>query len=256
VARHDLSHGLLRQHLPARFDTITIKPQNTLPVLSSWILQDTVAADSMATGLLVVSDPDAGDSISVSWSVKPSWVTPAAQARPAGVYAFTMSGRPAQKRHRLEPFDVRRIGPVGPAFTLYDSIFVKAGPKVPVVVIHRDQTKLLNAAARFVLGTQNAGDSAVTFNVTLRALDDTSFIKHVSSMNGTVDLYPLSDGRYELTAIAVSATGIRDTIGARDTFTIKGASTHQFAGQADTTVASWQMVSFPSRTFLEPHLPC
>jgi hypothetical protein len=239
--------------LPARFDTITIKPLNTLPVLSSWSLPDSVWADSLAGGQLAVSDTDAIDSITLTWSAKPSWVTVVPRLRtPAGIYSFVIAGRPSEADTGWNRLAVGVSDKSGHGFMVNDSVFVKANPKAPVVVIHTDQTRLLNAAARFVLGTQNARDSGVTYEVTLRALDDTSYVRRITSSGGVVDLYPLSDGRYELFVTATSAKGLKDTIGLRDTFTIKGATTHQFVGPVDTTVTSWQMVSFPTRTMNIP----
>jgi hypothetical protein len=244
---------------PVKFDTITIKPLNTLPVLTSWSLPDTVMQDSMAMGQLVVTDPDAGDSIAVSWSAKPSWVTVVPQPghAAAGTYSFAIGGKPARSDsgwNRLTFGVSDRSGPAsGPAFMVRDSVFVKATLLAPVVVIRKDQTKILGAAAQFVLATQNAGDSGVTFNVTISALDDTTYVKKLTSTSGVVGLFPLADGTYELVATALSAKGLRDTIGMRDTFTIRGATTHQFAGPSqDTTVVSWQMVSFPSQTMTVP----
>jgi hypothetical protein len=122
----------------------------------------------------------------------------------------------------------------------------------PVAVIHKDQTKILGAAAQFVMGTQNAGDTGVTYEVTVRALDDTAYVKRLTSTNGIVNLFPLADGVYGLVATAVDRQGKRDTVGVKDTFTIVGATTHQFARPKDTTVTTWQMVSFPSRTMGVP----
>jgi len=122
----------------------------------------------------------------------------------------------------------------------------------PVVVMRKDQTKVLGAAARFVLGTQNATDTGVTYDVSVRALDDTTYLKKLSCTNGIVDLYPLADGKYRLTAVATDRAGRRDTLGVKDTFEIKGATTRQFAKSGDTTAPSWQMVSLPSRTMLVP----
>jgi hypothetical protein len=233
----------------ARFDTITMRPLNTLPVLSSFTLPDTVWVDSLAGGLLAVSDTDAIDSIVISWSAKPAWITVVPRPRaPGGIYSFVIAGRPSAADTGWNRLNCTVSDKSGPAFMVYDSVFVKAKSKAPVVVLRNDQTKLLNAAARFVLGTQNPLDSGVTYEVTLKALDDTTYVKRITSIGGVVDLYPLADGRYELFVTATSAAGLKDTIGLRDTFTIKGATTHQFAGPLDTTVASWQMVSFPTRT--------
>jgi hypothetical protein len=239
---------------PVKFDTITItiKPINKLPVLTSWSFPDSVMQDSTAMGRLVVSDPDVGDSIRVSWSTKPNWITVVSQPMLSGAYSFAISGRPAKSDSGWNRLSFGVFDKSGLAFMVYDSVYVTAGPKVPVVVIRRDQTKLLNAAARFVLGTQNTGDTGMTYEVTLRALDDTSYVKRLTSKTGIIDLFPLCDGRYILSVTAVSAAGLRDTIGSKDTFTIQGATTHRFAGQTDTAVVSWQMVSVPTRTVIVP----
>jgi hypothetical protein len=238
---------------PVRFDTITILPLNTLPVLSSWSLPDSVMQDSTATGRLMVTDADAFDSISITWSAKPSWITVVPQGRTAAVYSFIFAGRPGVADigwNRLTFSVLDRSGPAsGPAFMVYDSIFVKAKPPAaPQVVIRKDQTKIFGAAARFVLGTQNPMDTGVTFEVSVRALDDTAYAKKLTSTSGVIDLFPLSDGRYSLIATVVDRQGRRDTLGARDTFEIKGATTRRFAKSLDTTITPWQMVSFPGRS--------
>ena len=235
---------------PVRFDTITIRPKNTLPVLSSWLLPDTVMVDSLAMGLLVAADPDVGDSITVSWSTKPSWVSVVPQSGhvAADAYSFAIGGRPTKSDSGWNRLNFGVSDRSGLGFMVYDSVFVKSTPSAPVAVIRADQTKIFGAAAQFVMGTQNAGDTGVTFEVTVKALDDTSYVKKLTSTTGIVNLFPLADGHYELVATAIDRFGKRDTVGTRDTFAITGATTHLFAGPRDTTVAAWQMVSFPSRT--------
>jgi hypothetical protein len=233
---------------PVKFDTITILPRNSPPVLSSWILPDSVMQDSTAMGQLIVTDPDVHDSILITWSTKPLWITVAPHPGTAGLYSFAIGGRPGVADIGWNRLTFSVLDRSGLAFMVYDSIYVKVKPHAPQVVIRKDQTKIFGAAARFVLGTQNPMDTGVTFEVSVRALNDTAYVKKVTSTSGVIDLFPLSDGRYSLIATVVDRQGRRDTLGIRDTFEIKGATTRQFAKSRDTTITPWQMVSFPGRS--------
>jgi len=134
----------------------------------------------------------------------------------------------------------------------YDSVAIaEIKPLIPVTTIAKSQTQLVGAAAHYFLGTVSPKDSLVTFTVIVKSLNDSTIVKKMSQVGNQVDLFPLADGRYELTAYASSIIG-RDSIGIKDTFTITGATTHVFAKNVDSTVVTWQMMAIPSKTFSVP----
>ncbi len=133
------------------------------------------------------------------------------------------------------------------AFRTDTVLVAEIKPLTPVTTIVKSQTKFAGSAAHYSLGTASIRDSLVTYTVVVKSLNDAVIVKKITQTGNQVDLFPLSDGTYEVSAFATSIIG-KDSIGIKDTFTITGATTHSFPKTIDTTGVTWQMVSVPTKT--------
>jgi len=232
-------------------DTLTrilsVVSVNNPPVLVAWKAPDSVSKDSTMKSPLSTYDPDAGDSLSVVWQLQPSWMKILSVTVSALNRTFIVGGTPLISDTGWNRFTLRVQDKSGAFFSLRDSVRVVRGYVVPVAHVNNQLTKIMNGAAQFVLTCGNTTDTTVRYDITLRSLSDTAFVKMLHGINGVVNLYPLADGQYEIQINAFDNHGDRDSIGVRDTFVIKGASTHRFSMALDTSVSPWQMVSFPGK---------
>ena len=184
----------------------------------------------------VATDIDKGDSLSMTWTTRPKWLTILSNTSKDTNWTFTLGGTPAATDARWEPFVFSVRDTAGASFIVRDSVFVIP---LPTTVINAGGRQISYGAVQYAVSGSDFFDTALTFQTSLRSLDDTTAAVVNKTTAGIVNFYPLVDGRYEFKAQAVDKKGLKDPNAPRDTFVISGASRHVFA---DTT---WNMVSVP-----------
>jgi hypothetical protein len=225
--------------------TLTVLFTNHPPTLLAWTAPDSVRMNSTYSGRFQVQDIDKNDSVIVSWGIHPPWLGVQQVADSASMRTFVLSGTPAAANVGIAPYSLAIADKNGASFTITKSIFVVKVNMPPVAVIRRDRTVVRAGAARYVVSATDDQDTTFTFNSALRLLDDSTFTKTVTVSNAagaTVDFFPLTDGRYEFSVAAVDHQGAISVSPPRDTFSVAGASRHEFDGDTQ-----WQMISIPSR---------
>jgi hypothetical protein len=209
------------------------------PKLKAWSRPDSMYQYSAASWSFIAADVDKGDSLSITWTVKPKWITVLSSAAKDTNWTFTLGGTPASTDVKWEPvvFSVRDTA--GVSFTISDSLFIVP---LPTTLILKDKRQISYGAAKYVVSGSDYFDTALTFLTTLRSLDDTSAALVNKTTTGAVSFYPLIDGRYEFKAQAIDRQGLKDPNAPKDTFVVSGASHHVFAD----VDSSWNMVSVPA----------
>jgi hypothetical protein len=220
------------------FDTllqnIIVVHTNHAPVISSWEGPDSICQYGRAQWLLSVADKDLDDSLSVIWAAKPGWMSVAAASGQGTKRLFTFTAVPLATDKGWVPFAFSIHDAAGASVSVMDSVYIIT---LPTTFISRSQNAF--GAVRYSVSGGNGKEPAATFEASLRSLDDTSLAISRKNTNGTFEFFPLLDGRYEFTARAIDAQGLRDTMPPRDVTTVSGASRHRFS---DT---SWTMLSIP-----------
>jgi len=216
---------------------ITVVHTNHQPIIKSWTRSDSLYVLSPLTGLLIAEDVDAGDSLSLSWILKPDWLSATKTPAASPGQRFTFSGTPTQRDAGWVRYVFEIRDGLGASRIIRDSAYCIA---LPVTVIRKDLRKLSYGAVMYTVSASAASDSVVSFETVLRSLDDTAFSMVKKGSSGIFTFYPLADGLYEFTARAISVKGLRDPLPPRDTITVSGATRHVFS---DT---SWTMISVPS----------
>jgi hypothetical protein len=218
---------------------ITVLHTNHAPKLKAWSRPDSMYQYSAASWSFIATDIDKGDSLSITWTVQPKWLSVLSSAVKDTNWTFTMGGTPASTDAKWEQlvFSVRDTG--GASITIIDSLFIVP---LPTTVILKDKRQISYGAVKYAVSGSDYLDTALTFLTTLRSLDDTSAALVNKTTTGAVSFYPLVDGRYEFKAQAIDHQGLKDPNAPRDTFVVSGASHHVFA-DADS---SWNMISVPA----------
>ena len=217
--------------------TIIVLHTNHPPKLLSWTRPDSIYVLNTVSGVLTVVDIDKGDSLSITWLVKPDWLAATATDVSLPQRRFALTGVAAMKDAGWVRFSFMVKDAAGATLSVRDSIYCIGRPYTN---IKKELRQISFGAAQYKVSGSSMSDSIVSFEATLRGIDDTSFIMTKKNSSGIFGLYPLPDGRYIFTAQAIDTKNLRDPQPPRDTFAVSGATRHVF------TDTSWTMLSIPS----------
>jgi hypothetical protein len=221
--------------------TLTVLNTSDIPVISSVSFPDSVYEDSLITGSLIASDPDAGDSLFLTVSPNAQWLSAGKQTLASGSLQFNLQGRPRNADTGLKLITLtvtdRDNQSIDTTFTLY-VINTNDPPDT-----HLGKKDKKYGAAQYVLRGIDDFDTFFTFHATLMRSDNTNKLTRINT-TGIFTFYPLSDGTYFFTGFAEDSEGLQDLTPLKDTLVISGASTHTWSN-----TSHWNMVSVPAGSF-------
>ncbi len=217
---------------------IQVRNVNDAPSVASWKLPDSLFEKTTAVANVSIDDPDAADSLMVTWATPVRWITTKTPVRntATGQWTVGLSMAPQQRDTGMVRFSVSFTDRAGAAVTVSDSIRVidandpPAPPKISRTVA--------TGAVAYTCTSADDYDSLLIYSVILRSLDDTAWFRSDRSSKGVFTFYPLSDGRYRFSVIAIDQQGL-ETQPVADTLTINGSSRREYADTA------WSMIGVP-----------
>jgi hypothetical protein len=215
--------------------------ENESPFLKRVELPHRSIEDSMVIVKVIAGDADVGDSLRLSWQKRPAWlsVTAATHAIDSGEWRFALSGTPMSGDTGLNWFSFKILDRSETAVAVAESLYVVDRPNTRIV-----KKQAAFGAVRYLLGAGSAADSGLRFEVTLLSIADAHAIETTAGPSGNVEFFPLSDGQYLFSAVAVNGGGIADAHLLTDTLLISGATVHTFTGDS----VAWNMIGVPART--------
>ena len=216
---------------------MTVLHTNHAPRLSSWSKPDSIYQYGPTSWSFVATDIDKGDSLSITWTTKPSWLALSSVSSKDSNWTFTLGGTPGPADAKWETIILSVRDTAGASFVVRDSVFIIP---LPVTSINKNSRQMSYGAIQYTVTGSDYSDTALTFLTKLRSLSDSTIPVQSKTTAGVVSFYPLVDGTYEFTAQAVDHKGLKDPFSPKDTFVISGATRHIF------TDTSWSMISIPS----------
>jgi autotransporter-associated beta strand protein len=222
---------------------IAVLPTNHAPLLASWLLADSANERSFTNGRLVASDIDRGDSLMIQWITRPVWLLVQKSTIGNPSNEFILGGTPAgtDTGKNIIVFSVTDRS--GASFTVRDTLIVVDLNDPPLTFIRKNMTQIRLGAVKYYVYGRDDYDSLLTIEGAVKPLGEKAALMTKRNTSGELAFYPLADGRYEFSAVAIDGQGLRDSAFVCDTFVISGASRHAFKG--DT---AWQMVSVPGKS--------
>jgi autotransporter-associated beta strand repeat/autotransporter-associated beta strand repeat len=216
---------------------ITVQHTNHAPKIKVWSRPDSMYQYSDTSWSFIATDADKGDSLAITWVTKPAWLAQTSCIVSGADRKFFLGGTPQAPDVKWARFSFAVHDTAGASFIISDSLFIVP---LPTTVILKGKRQISYGAVKYVVSGTDYLDTALTFQTSLRSLDDTTALAMDKTTTGTVSFYPLIDGRYEFRAQAVDRQGLKDPKAPRDTLVISGATHHVFF---DTT---WNMMSIPN----------
>jgi hypothetical protein len=217
---------------------IAVVHTNHAPMTAGFVKTDTMRQYGKALWTFAAVDKDRGDSLFLSWQDRPTWLNAGSALTQGATWTFTLAAAPTSLDKGWVSFAFAVRDTAGASLVVRDSVYIVSLPTTAI-----KQRLITFGAVRYTVTGGNGAIPAAAFEARLRGLDDTSFSVVRTSVSGQFGFYPLLDGRYEFTARAIDADGLRDTVPPKEVFTISGASRHTF------TDTSWTMVSVPGHAF-------
>jgi autotransporter-associated beta strand protein len=217
---------------------IQVRNVNDVPSVASWNLPDTLFEKNTAVANISIDDPDADDSLMVMWETPVRWITTSIPVRntATGQWTVGLSMAPQQRDTGTVRFSVTFTDRAGAAVTVSDSIRVidVNDPPTPPKI----SRSVATGAVAYTCTSADDYDSLLIYSVILRSFDDTTWFRSDRSSNGVFKFYPLADGSYRFSVIAIDQQGL-GTQPVADTLTISGSSRRIF------TDTSWSMIGVP-----------
>lgn len=219
---------------------IEVLPVNDPPTIVESTLPDTGWEQAPLGGFVKVRDPDSNDSVRVVWEKRPSWLQLEKTDHGPGdtLWVFNFEGIPSQTDTGAQEFSLLFTDSRNASVRHAGSINVIAVNHPPSVSITSVTTA--GGAARVVLRATDDRDTTIMYAVKLARVGQGS-IDSSAGLTPTFDFFPLSDGEYEVRALAFDSEGAGTLKPAIDTFKITGVTKRPIGSGK-----GWQMVSVPA----------
>jgi hypothetical protein len=235
-----------------RRDTVTdtfslvVRNVNDKPVIDSASARDSVKQDTAWAARLVVSDQDAGDSLTVQWIKPVTWAGMPAITRTAqkGQWAVNFGGVPAKSDTGWFRFEVGITDIAKTTVIFKDSVYVVRVNYAPVAKV--TSRRIQWGAAQYKIDAVDDRDTMLNYVASIAETGGTSLridrqIK-AALFGTTFAFYPLADGKYVFSCYAVDSDSLKSAVPVADTFTVANA-TSRVIYRPDTV---WQMLSVPA----------
>jgi len=222
--------------------TLVVNNTNDYPHIDNVTFPDTVYEDSLLQGIINVSDPDADDTVSLSFTPFIPWLkVQKSQGSTDSLWLFTISGRPGNADTGAIQFTatVRDKGGLPAAIT--DKIYVINTNDPPQTLLVKRNKSF--GALEYIMDGQDDLDTVLTFYATV---SDSAgwYDTAITNTTGRFQMYPLADGTYFFRCYAQDKDGLADPTPFSDTVRITGICTKTWADSG-----SWNMVSIPARSY-------
>ncbi len=220
---------------------------NDKPVVLSSSIADTVIEKQKYTFDIKINDVDANDSISVKSPNARSWlkISSVNKSDNGKDWIAQIQCTPVQADTGVYEIKFEIADRSNSIVNLNKKMYVLDSddpPSKPVLT-----RKVVNGAAQIMVTAVDDRDAQLLYSVKIRALKSDSTVFKDSSISMSHMIFPLTDGRYEVKAIAIDGGGLKSAE-VTDTFPVTGASDYVFK---DT---GWSMVSIPSKIYLVSNL--
>jgi hypothetical protein len=242
----------------ARRDTVSatvnliVRNVNDMPVIDSTAMADSVLEDSVWSASSYIHDPDAGDSIAVSWVMPVSWAKNLSVRKSSAgndsAWVISFGGMPVPGDSGWHSFELKMADKAGAFVTLRDSVYVVHINRPPVVSIV--SKRVLWGAAQYSVNAMDDRDTMFSYHASLSNVNDGAVAMQqtvTASRSGTTfRFFPLVDNRYVFRCYAMDSESLGSEQPAFDTFKVVNATTRTIA----FSESSWHMISVPSAGYV------
>jgi PKD repeat protein len=221
---------------------INILFTNHSPIIDSCNITKQIDERNLFIATYYGKDIDKNDSISVRWIKKPTWLEIKKINKNNFDFEIYLTGIPFGRDTGLNKYSFDICDKHNSCVNIIDSVFVLDINDAPMAFIDKNKKQVKYGAVKYVVYGKDDFDSVLTFKSKISKLGDTIAIMEKTTNYGEIEFYPLVDGEYEFSVVAIDKNGAFDTSFVKDTFIIKGSTKFSLAG--DTL---WKMFSVPSK---------
>ena len=150
---------------------ISVLHTNHPPRFTSGKGNDSLYQYTAASWQFVATDIDKGDSLSMTWTTRPKWLTVLSNTAKDTNWTFTLGGTPVSINARWEPFVFSVRDTAEASFIVRDSVFIVP---LPTTVINAGGRRISYGAVQYAVSGSDFFDTALSFRTSLRSLDDTT----------------------------------------------------------------------------------